>query len=431
MAMTATGLSGFAAQAADTQTALKPPALSTATPPLAQIKQSVDYLRNAYGVTQSQAIRRLILQRNMPAISSWLQDRFPNDYAGMWLDQDHGGVAVVAATHPRTLAAALAALAGTLRLRTQTVRFSGRELQQAAVQARHALGPATDVTLDAFENQVVVRFHGQAATTRALAAARSSMPAQLRAGIIRITSFSGGYSNECDPATCTPPRTSGCDKTNCTPPLRAGTNIDLWTDISSSKLPEGRCTTGFAVNGSNGWVYSTTAGHCLFGAANVTSNNGHWVGYWTGGSYFSDTYPYDHAVTPFLVIGSTNYATYWFGGHRNYVISGSNTTFPITGMYTYSQIQKGWVVCASGTMTGTTCGSVINKDGGIVTNICQHHGDSGAPLFSQIDNKAYGLSIKDTTADDSCPSGYNSSFTPLSNVVGTQSDGVTLSVATN
>ena len=146
--------------------------------------------------------------------------------------------------------------------------------------------------------------------------------------------------------------------------------------------------------------------------------------------------PFDYSIQPFLVIGSTNYGTYWFpsGQPHNDIVSGSNTTFRITGMYTLSQISQGWVARSSGTMTGTTCGTVQSPSiagGGIATNICQHHGDSGAPLFSQIDNRAYGLSITDTTKLDDCPSGYISYFTPMSNVVGTHDDGVTISVATS
>jgi streptogrisin C len=425
------GVPGALAQATGGPTGPGPPALSTAAPPLSQIRQSVDYLRRAYGVSQAEAVRRLVLQREMHVLDVWLQSRFPDNYAGMWIDQAHGGVAVLEATRPARLSSALAGVARHFRIRTEAVRFSLRRLQQVAAEAQGELGLAATATVDDYHDQVVVRMHGPAATRQARTVLGTAMRAELRTGILAVGSFTRGYGNECDPGSCTPPRSSGCDKTNCTPPFRGGINLDLWDVISSSATPEGRCTAGFDVTGSNGWVYSTTAGHCMDGASNDTSDNGHWVGYWVGGSYWNDVYPYDHAVLPFIVFGGTNYAVYWFGGHKNYVISGSNLTFPITGMYTYSQIRDGWVVCSSGTMTGTTCGSVINKDGGIVTNICQHHGDSGAPLFSQIDNKAYGLSIYDTTSDDSCPAGYESFFTPLSNVVGTQSDGVTLSVATS
>jgi streptogrisin C len=334
-------------------------------------------------------------------------------------------VLVVAGTGPDLLSQALATLPGWVHTRTQTVRFSERTLQQAAAEAVGRLGRNASVTLDEVGNQVVVRVPGAGEVT----AAAGVLSQRVAAGQIRVlAAAAGGYGNECDPLNCHP-RTSGCDRTNCTPPLPAGTNLDLWSDITSSKSPEGRCTNGFNMRGSNGWVYTSTAGHCMAGASNVTSNDGRWIGYWTGGSYFNTTYPYDHSVLPFLVIGSTNYAVFW--QPKNWVISGSNTSFPITGIHTYSQIANGWVACASGTMTGTTCGTVQGKDGGIIMNICQHHGDSGAPLFSQIDHTAYGLSIKDTTTDDSCPSGYRSYYTPISNIIGTQSDGVSLSVMTS
>lgn len=409
---------------------LQPPVLSPAAPPLAQISGSVSYLRRTYGVTTAEAVRRLVLQRNMPAIDTWLSRRFPGNYSGMWLDQAGGGVAVVVAVHPAALSTALSAVRPVARVRTQAARFSLRQLQRAASQLRRELGPGAGVAIDEVRNQVTVHMHGRPAAARARAAADAMMPASAHAGMISVTSYARAYSNECDPASCVPPRNSGCDQTNCTPPLRAGVNIDLWTSDDSFHQPAGRCTTGFTLNGSNGWVYSTTAGHCM-DVANATSNDGYWLGYWTGGTYWNDSYPTDHAVTPFIVLNGFNYATYWFGGHHNYVMAGGNTTFPITGMYTYAQIKAGWIACASGTMTGTTCGQVTGEDGGIVTNICQHHGDSGDPLFSEIDNKAYGLQIQDPTTDDSCPAGYYSQFTPISFVTGRQDDGVTLSVATN
>jgi streptogrisin C len=413
------------------------PSLSGAALPLSQVRGSVAYLESAYHVTQAEAMRRLVEQREMPKLTGYLAGKFPARYAGAWLDQAHGGSIVIEATRPAALAATLRALPGWVRTRPAQAKFSLRALQQIAGRATARLGAGYTVTIDQVANRVVARPLA-AAHSRALRAALAGPLAADAAsgGLVAAASAVGprSYDNDgCNPNSCTPPKSSGCDGTNCTPPFRAGLNLDLWTDTSTSTVFEGRCTSGFNVVGSNGWVYSTTAGHCFAGAVNADSNNGHWVGYWpTTAGYWYDSYPDDYTIAPFVVQGGVNYGVYWFNGQpKNRLYTAGNASFPITGMHTYAQIANGWVVCVHGEFTGDTCGQVTGKDGGIVTNVCQHHGDSGAPLYSQIDNTAYGLSNWDTTTDDTCPAGYQSHFTPISNVIGTKSDGVTISLATS
>jgi len=406
-----------------------------AAPPISQIAESVKYLEAAFGVDEQEAVRRLVVQREMPALTESLATRSADSYAGAWLDQEDGGRVVIAATRPADLTPRLATLPDWFQYRQTTARYSLRELQRLADLAGQSLGKAANITIDEIANQVVARLADPAALAAATSASATGQLAEaVRHNEIRVVAAStGGFDNQCLPGVCTPPRASGCDITNCTPPLRGGLNLDIWTEPTTSATFLGRCTAGFNISGSQGWLYTSTAGHCLDGSAYDTSNNGHWVGGWIGGSYWSGggTYPNDHAVTPFV---TGDDATYWLGaGPRNRVISGSDFSFPITGMYTYAQIGIGWVACATGTFTGTSCGSVLTKDGGIVMSgggMCLHHGDSGAPLFSQVDNTGYGIHIKDTTNDDSCPSGYNASFTALSTFLGAQSDGVTLSLIT-
>jgi streptogrisin C len=406
-----------------------PFALSTAVPPLAQIRESVDYLRSAFHVSQQEAIRRLVLQRDTPAIVARLEREFPNEYAGAWLDQEHGGTLMIAATDPATLTATVRALPSWTHAQLRPARFTIRQLNAVAAAAVQEYGPRVGV--DEIDNRVVAYVPN---TARAQASVRGALTTPLATGELAIAAAPAGYANDgCQPGVCTPPRTSGCDRINCTPPLRAGLNLDLWATAGGSFA--GRCTSAFTMTGSNGWLYTSTAGHCLVTppVAAVSSNNGHWLGQVGPVGYTNNVYPDDFAVMPFMVYGGTNYASYWLPGGQphNLVVSGGDTGFPITGMYTQSQIQPGFVACASGETTGTTCGTVLGRDGGIFTDICQFEGDSGAPLFSQIDNMAYGLSSQDSTNGDSCPSGYKSYFTPLSNVVGTMSDGITISIATS
>jgi streptogrisin C len=432
-----------------TPDAVAGPSLSAAAPPLSQVRGSVAYLESAYHVTQAEAMRRLVEQREMPKLTAYLARRFPALYAGARLDQAHGGSIVIEATQPADLAATLHALPGWVRTRPARAKFSLRALQQIAGRATARLGAGYTVTIDQVANRVVARPLAAAQSRSLSAALAGPLAADASSGglVVAASATIGLYPNDgCNPNSCGPPLSSGCDGTNCTPPFRAGLNLDLWTGTgtgSPSGLFEGRCTSGFDMVGSNGWVYSTSAGHCFKGLVSADSNNGTWVGYlpphvgypWapviTQG-YLSYTYPYDFAIMPFVVLGGVNYAFYWlYGQTMNRVYAAGNALFPITGMYTYAQIGIGWVVCASGEFTGTGCGQVIGEDGGIITNICQYQGDSGAPLYSQIDNTAYGLSSMDNTGGDSCPSGYQSYFTPISNVIGPKGDGVTISLATS
>ena len=138
-------------------------------------------------------------------------------------------------------------------------------------------------------------------------------------------------------------------------------------------------------------------------------------------------HPVDYAIQPY----AGGVYDYWSGPYaKNRVVSWCywsvstwqgcvDGTFAITGYYTYSQIGLGWVVCGTGTgdggpsgyvssqqnLPGTKCGEVKEKDGGVKTNICTRPGDSGSPLFSEIDGMAYGILSNGTVGTGACPSG--------------------------
>jgi streptogrisin C len=204
----------------------------------------------------------------------------------------------------------------------------------------------------------------------------------------------------------------------------------------------GECTNGFNVRDTRrGWSYVLTAGHCTVGAykagvnysyssAETGTNN---VGYEVynfengpvgGGS----TYPQDYAIQPYR---DGNTAGYWLGGGvrqnlvNSYCYKGSSTwqgcqegAFAIRGVYSYDQIGIGWVTCGTGSgdsssysgysanvgySPGTRCGEVTRKNSGIVTNICTRPGDSGGPLFSEIDGRAYGILHGGYEGHGGCP----------------------------
>ncbi len=150
--------------------------------------------------------------------------------------------------------------------------------------------------------------------------------------------------------------------------------------------------------------------------ANYTKHNGTWVGYLDTRTYHVG-YPLDYALNPFIVSGGTNYAAYWEPQGWVDDLNKLVTEYPISGMYSYSAIQKGWIACNTGAGKGTTlCGQVLDKDGGIHMSICSDPGDSGGPLYSEVDQKAYGIMWGIPLGQGPCPSG-TSLYTALSNAL--------------
>ncbi|MEU4779998.1 trypsin-like serine protease [Micromonospora sp. NPDC023633] len=226
----------------------------------------------------------------------------------------------------------------------------------------------------------------------------------------------------------------------------------------------GGCTAGFNARTTggthNGWGWVLTAGHCVVGKTNDTTvhHNGynivnqHGV---AGGQYLmeSNSYPYDFA---FLSYKSGTESVAWLenqayrnkvlkycrnGGHDSNADTPCGTqateaTVLINGYYALSQIKAGWIVCATGSasdtanypesygsgagagyLVGTRCGRVTSTDVGINTDVCARAGDSGGPLFSQIDNTAYGILEGNQQArTDPCYSHEMNNYVPISKI---------------
>ncbi len=384
-------------------------------PAQSRITESVLYLTSHYGVSAAEAVRRLELQRDASALADRLDQQFPDQYAGMWMDQEHGGVLVVGMTRPEVLAGAVADMAQRAHIRAVQARSSRRDLSRVAQLLQQQLSAANaDVTVDDVQNQVVVR-----APEAELAHARD-VAAGLGLDRAKVSVQARGPATQ--PASCT--------IRACGPPMRGGLELDIF-DYYGNQTDF--CTSSFNVRGSNGWAYTLTAGHCLNGTGFYSKQNGTWVGHWYSG-LTNNVYPNDYAIMPYVVTSSTNYAVYWLpsGQPKNWVYSlcqspqldnaqcTSTSQMPIYGMYTYNQIGYNWIVCAAGATdvipAGTRCGKVTKKDNGIVTDICIKHGDSGGPLYSQIDNRAYGITHGSSQASGSCVAGQWSDFSPLSNI---------------
>jgi streptogrisin C len=338
------------------------------SPPLAAAKVpgSVAYLTRTYHVSAKEALRRLELQSTAPAMADRLAAAFPGQYGGMWLDQDHGGVLRVAMTRPDLLGGEIRSWPQRAYLRPVKVRFPLAELRRTA-----AALPGPTVTVNVVRNRV---------ETSTLTAVRSGARA-------------AGPAPRLDPM--------GCQLSNCPPPIRGGIRLDLFQHQSDVSNPVESCSVGFNVAGSNGWEYTLTAGHCVqeFNRADglYTRHNGIPVGYRADNLFWGTTingghFPTDYAIMPF---DSGAWANYWLppGQPKSMVDDLNNSAFVLRS-------GQGWA-----------CGSVTDKSaGGIFTNLCRDHGDSGGPLYSEIDRRAYG--VLSGNRNNRCDTGYS----PLSKI---------------
>jgi hypothetical protein len=361
---------------------------------------SVAYLVKTYRVNEREALRRLELQRASTGLAQRLAARFPDQFGGSWLDQAGGGHLVVAMTRPELLRPALRGVADAAHIRAVRVTHSLRALQAAAdrVSARAGVRAAVDQA----GNRVVVP------TARRDARLDSALLAENVGVAVRAAPT--GVQKACDPRFCT------------SPPLRGGIRLDVTRDDGTF----GGCTTGFNVASASGQVFVLTAGHCVESSrhqnvdltfhqhlgpnAPVTIENE---------QLSINAFPNDYAIMPFqagafdrwfptapLFWTPRNLVTNWCPGG-----CAGSYDLAVVGLIPREDVQAGWVVCATGSgytpaagetyvdsgaglgyVPGTRCGEVNGTtSGGIDVRICARNGDSGGPLFSEVERKGLGI----------------------------------------
>ncbi|MFG1802981.1 hypothetical protein ACGFI4_22840 [Micromonospora carbonacea] len=364
----------------------------------ADVAGSVDYLTRTYGVSVREAVRRLELQRTAGALQDVLARDHGDTFAGSWIDQENGGVLYLASTAAGKLAPALGAIPDRQHIRVVGARHSLRELAARAREASARLGLTAEQepVINPQRNRVELH-HGAAAAVRG-SAGRLALAGDLGVTVV-------------DSPTPTP---QACAIRNCEAPMRGGLLLDFF---DFNKSPKRSCTNGFNVHGSDGWQYTVTAGHCSkAGDGYYSRHAGLWVGRYNYPTYVSEIYPNDGIIMPYVVMNGFEYVTYWVVNPRNTVFNSRvSAQFPIYGMYSYAQIGVGWVACHTGqTSNNTRCGTVLTKDGGMITDICTQGGDSGGPLFSEADHMAYGILHGGTNSNGTCTT--RSYYSPLSKV---------------
>ncbi|MGW5669607.1 trypsin-like serine protease, partial [Micromonospora sp. NPDC003776] len=390
-------------------------AAASAARPAAQVAAaapaSVGYLRERYGVSATEAARRLALQEFSGPLADRLAADQPDTYGGMWLDQTAGGVLVVAATDPAAVRAAVAGAPDAAHVRVVAVRHSLHRLTDAADRLAAALGgtPGEDVVVDLRRNALAVLTGGRitAADSRlAEALAAAGVPATARprpAGVVP---------KACDPRYC------------AQAPMRGGIRLDVPRDDGTV----GGCTVGFNLRSRIGKWYVLTAGHCVVGGRHqhVDTTWHQFLGPKVPVSVEStapvlaeNAYPNDYAIMPYQAgaldrwkypaAAGPSLVNYWCVADNPNCTTSRDVS--ITGYVPYSAIQLGWVVCATGSaytpksgevyvdsgagagyLPGTRCGEIDGKSGGgIDVRICARAGDSGGPLFTESDGKALGI----------------------------------------
>lgn len=387
---------------------------------LAEVGYAVDQMAATYGIGPAEALRRLELQRHLPALHRRLAAQLPDAYAGLWIDQEHGGEVVIHATDPRRLDDALAGWPDRRHVRPVEARFSLAELRAAEARVRTRLGPTASrlkVGVDVRANAVVVNgpAAGDAGTEpipapdlARQAAAGERVPVKLR--IPGRREAKAPYSG------------STCRPLQCDPPMRGGMRLDIKRDNGTW----GGCTNGFNVHGSNGWRYTLTAGHCVLGANHTqqdsSTHNGVTVGKEDRGLAANHS-NLDYALMPYWVFNTTNFAGYWsydryawnlVARFSDCLVGGPGTNPGYSCGYAPTYIYRlldtmdipyGLYVCTTGTATadyfqaadgswrggtgaprgwhpGTRCGIVTDVFGFVWTNLCTARGDSGGPLFT-------------------------------------------------
>ncbi|WP_433260729.1 trypsin-like serine protease [Actinosynnema sp. CS-041913] len=430
----------------------------------ASVQESVRYLVGTYGVSEREALRRLELQDDAAKLDGLLRRHAGAEYGGMWLDHGAGGVLVVAMTRPAAAGPHLAGLSDRAHVRTKPVRYSLAQLAEARDRVATRVGAGPDAVylpaVSESENRVVVWERAWVTQEKAGRVGAFSVAAEADAARRAVEAESG----LAVPRTLVKPEPMAaanvdwgfCHPLYCTGhgPMRGGLRLDMKRDNGTW----GGCTSGFNLRSTGGgfpgkaWVL--TAGHCMATKTNntPTQHNGSAVLQQHG--IEKNSYPYDYAALPYV---DTATAATWLESHagRNRVLkycrnggADSNADTPcgaqatsadehITGTHTLAEIKAGWVVCATGSgssavnypdsvdsgagegyLVGTRCGRVLSTDVGINTDICARPGDSGGPLFSQVDHTALGiLEGSQQSRSGACWSGELNNYVPIETVL--------------
>jgi streptogrisin C len=220
------------------------------------IGYAADQMAAQWHVSPQEAARRIQEQGRVQALAGWLHDNDPS-YAGVWIDQEHGGRVVVQTTARGSVRAAAQRFGLADRVDERVVPYSSRQLDGAQPEVTRRVAaaglPAGDftVTLDEQTDHLVVQVVGQRTGAVGEASrAVGALPGNLRAMVAST------------PRTGVPTqRFKDCENQDqCGRPLRGGIKIGA-DDANDNGFA--LCTSGFTGHAvSGGQPVMITAGHC-------------------------------------------------------------------------------------------------------------------------------------------------------------------------
>jgi len=379
-----------------------PISLPTAAPlQVTNAMGSVSYLKAQYGVDEKEALRRLELQRIAPALDSELAKRYPDSFAGTYLDQQNGGLLVVRSKDLSRTENALRGLPDVAHIKVRTAKWSLNELRATEDRVTKKLNlpfettqRKAEVTIDLVTNTVLVwqREGSETVANRRVALTNKAAIEQTLIGRpVLDSTFMAGETGRVqlrqmvigdEKAGTLPQRdtpvSGGCDPRTCSPPMRGGMRLVVQRSQQAPTYPTtqylngwyGECTNGFNVTDDWGWNYIMTAGHCMVGQYKIGINHTYYTD-WTpisdevhnyengcSGSSCGSTYPVDYSIQPYSQTCGGNCYDYWSGPYAKALVmswcwwSSSTWTgcqdgsFYIHGQYDYGAI-GGWVVCGT------------------------------------------------------------------------------------
>ncbi|MFD4669677.1 trypsin-like serine protease [Lentzea sp. NPDC058450] len=419
------------------------PALDTAA-----VRESIDYLTRTYRVDEREAVRRLELQNTANELEATLKREAPDEYGGMWLDQEAGGKLVVTMTNSAAALRHVDAAADRAHIEVRTVPNALAALWKIRDLIGEQVGEGPDsVYLPAVsetENRVVVWERSWLRPSQP--STRSFVPAEpgmVSTKVLPKPVQFAGAQGPCLPLQCA-----------YDGPMRGGLRLDLKRDDGTV----GGCTSGFNLRSTGGafpgvpWVL--TAGHCMATKTNNAPTRHAGQPVLNQHGIEKNSYPFDYAAVQYVDVAT---AGRWLESQsqRNLVLSrcfngglDSNADTPcgpqeqsrnqeITKVTPLAAVKTGSIVCASGSgsskadfpdsvdsgagagyLPGTRCGRVVSTDVGINTDVCARAGDSGGPLFSQLDKAALGiLEGSQQARTGACQPGELNNYAPLSTIL--------------
>jgi hypothetical protein len=165
----------------------------------------------------------------------------------------------------------------------------------------------------------------------------------------------------------------------------------------------GRCTAGFAAQGTDGSYYLMTSGHC----------DAHDGSVWT----YGQDVPLGKIAASEKVGDKMDAAIIRLDPSVGAPIGDVGGRYPVRDVLSLTQIHVGMPFCKIGAVTGETCGTVKGTQGGVIeASVYSLDGDSGSPGFVKNADgtvSAVGLLMSSPDGDD-----YTTYFTLVNPLLG-------------